>query len=402
MRLFPFLTVLALANLAASPGALAETINSFERTQTLMVPSDILGEAREIHVRLPVGFSEDRDYPVVYVLDSEWNFEIVAAYLDYQAHSGVMPPVIVTGVRNVNRNRDYLPAVDADFPDSGGAHAFLSFVEREWIGAVEAAFPASAERVLIGHSFGGVFTLFSFFENPALFDAYLAISASAWISDRILFSMAAERLADEAGLDDRFVFMAPGAYDGGPTLSSGEGLAALFEADAPASLDWSFYVVPEADHFKAFTSGMDEGLKRLFPAVGFADEARAAGQGGGAQGVRRWFREKSRELEFRFHPSWFDFGVAAINLSRDGHHEAAAELIAQTREHHREHAHLEAFAGQVHENAGNLRDARRAYERAIEITKADGLHPNAIHLNRLNAGLDRIDAGIADAAHGDD
>jgi hypothetical protein len=37
----------------------------------------------------------------------EWNFDLVARYLDYMANNDVYPRLIVTGVTNVNRDHDH-------------------------------------------------------------------------------------------------------------------------------------------------------------------------------------------------------------------------------------------------------------------------------------------------------
>ena len=182
---------------AAAPFALADTYDSSERTHAFEVESEALSETREIMVRTPPYYKDGQRYPVVYVLDGEWNFEFVASYLDYLADNEVYPQMIVTGVRNVNRNRDYVPRKDANFADTGEADAFLEFVKDEWIEEVERDYPASGERIIVGHSFGGVFALHAFFKEPDLFDANIALGASAWIGDRVLFEEA-NALFDEA------------------------------------------------------------------------------------------------------------------------------------------------------------------------------------------------------------
>ena len=376
--------------LFAATNAHAETIGAADRTVSLTVSSDTLGETREIYVRTPIHYDDKATYPVVYVLDGEWNFELVAAHLDFMNDNGVMPPMIVTGVRNVNRNRDYLPVPDDNHFDSGAAAAFLDFVEDDWISAVENAYPASGERVIVGHSFGGVFALYAFFENPALFDATIAVSASAWVGDNALSDMARARFADGVP-SDRYVYMAPGEFDGGPTRPSGEALGAIFDEAAPETLDWVFEIIAGAEHFKAFTGALNNSFNRLFPGETFATDARAAGKEGGADAVRAWFDEKERALGWRFFPAWFDFGVAAIILSRDDP-AAGVEIINRTRPYHQNDANFAALSAQVYENAGAFENAEAEYERAIDIANARALHPNVIHLDRLEAGLQRVRA----------
>ena len=53
-----------------------------------------------------------------------------------------------------------------------------NFIEKELVPHVEANYPVTQFRTLIGHSYGGLFTLFALAERPALFNYYLAIDPS--------------------------------------------------------------------------------------------------------------------------------------------------------------------------------------------------------------------------------
>lgn len=369
--------------------AFADTYDSAERTQEFEIESEVLGETREVIVRTPPLYKEGAEYPVVYVLDGEWSFELVGSYLDYMAAKKVFPQMIVTGVKNVNRNRDYVPRVDQYFADTGEADAFLGFVKKEWIEAIERDYPASGERIIVGHSFGGVFVLHAFFKQPDLFDANMAFGASAWIGDQVLYEEA-NALFDEERNINAFVYMAVGEGDGGPTVPSSRELAAIFEEKAPASLEWTFDITPQTDHFKNFTMGLNDAFMAFFPAWEFEDEVKAAAEADGADGVNAWFDAKRAALGFRFHPAWFDMGVAGLQLSREGHGDAALALMAQLRAYYPDNAFVADFSGSVFENLGQLYEAAREYERAITLAEEQGLHPNRLHTDRLERNLERV------------
>jgi len=369
--------------------AFADTYDSSTRTRAFNIESEALSETREVMVRTPPYYKDGQQYPVVYVLDGEGNFEFVASYLDYLADNEVYPQMIVTGVRNVNRNRDYVPREDANFADTGEADAFLEFVKDEWVEEVEREYPASGERIIVGHSFGGVFALHAFFKEPDLFDANIALGTSAWIGDRVLLEEATA-LFNERDDVDSFVYMAVGEGDGGPTVPSSRDLAAVFELEAPASLEWTFELTPQADHFKNVPSGMHNAFMALFPAWEFEDEVMAAAEAGGADAVNAWFAEKRAGLGFRFQPAWFDMGVAALQLSRGEHGESALAVMDQLVAHYPENAYVASFAASVHENLGHYEDAARENERAIALTQEQGLHPNSMHLDRLESALARV------------
>ena len=323
------------------------------------------------------------------MLDGEWNFELVASYLDYMFDNDAFPEMIVTGVQNVNRNRDYVPREDASFRDTGKADDFLEFVKEDWVDFIDYDYSSSQKRVLVGHSFGGVFTLHALFKEPELFDAYIALGSSAWIADRVLFEEADAFFADASGAD-AFVYMAVGEGDGGPTLPSSTDLAHLFEENAPESMDWTFDITPKTDHFKNFVSGMHDGFMALFPAWGFEGEVKALAEQAGAAGVKVWFAEKENALGFRFKPAWFDMGVTAIGLSRNGNGEAALALMKALRRHYPENAHVANFSATVYSNLQRFERAESEYIRAIAIARERGLHPNAIHIEQLERGLSRV------------
>ena len=375
---------LAFSALSAS----ARTDDAAERSKRYTLQSTALEETRELIVRTPPGFTPGRRYPVVYVTDGEWNFELVAGYLDYLVDNGVYPPLIITAVTNVNRNRDFVPRADKYFEDTGQAGRFLEFVEKDWIPFIDKTYSTSEHRVLVGHSFGGVFTLHALFSGKQLFDAYLALGSSAWIAERVLFEEAEAWFKGHPTADE-FVYMAVGEGDGGPTVPSSEALAALFEDKAPTSLEWTFSITPRTDHFKNVVSGMHDGFMELFPAWGYAAELELAAKGG-SEGVDRWFTDKRNTLGWRFQPAWFELGVLAATLTRQGEATVGVEIMRHLRDYHPDNAHVAAFSAGVYEASGKPEAAAREYRRAIQLAEAKDLHPNAIHLDRLRRGLKRV------------
>ena len=383
--------LLALFALAATIHVHASTLDATSRTDTLEIQSEVLGESRRVVVQKPGGYDPSSSYPTVYVLDAEWNFNYVAAYLDNLAENEVYPPMLVTGIVNVNRNRDYVPRADAHFRDTGQADKFLEFVEKEWIARIESEYAANGRRVLIGHSFGGVFALHTLFRQPELFDAYLAFGSSAWIADRVLFEEATAYFESE-GPFEKFVWMTVGEGDGGPTVPSSKDLAAVFELEAPGSLEWTFSVTPRTDHFTNFISVAHDAFMALFPAWEFKDELALRAKLQGADGVNGWFEEKESALGWRFSPAWFDLGVTALSLSRDPQTAAAARaLTAKLRRHYPHNAFIALYSASVYENTQMYEEALAQTERAISLVNEQKLDPNELSLDGLVEKRQRIE-----------
>src|SRR5688572_22863254 len=103
----------------------------------LTIESRVLGETRVVDVTVPRRYDADSSarYPVVVVLDGEFEGDVAAAIARFYTASGMIPGVIVVAVHNTARTRDLTPAPVPPFtppPEpSGGADRFLDFLANE-------------------------------------------------------------------------------------------------------------------------------------------------------------------------------------------------------------------------------------------------------------------------------
>lgn len=154
------------------------------------------GHGYRIFMAVPAVAPPPEGYPVLYVLDGNAAFP-VAAFLARSAASrqevtGHSPPLVVgigyPGQQDFDvpaRRRDY--TVGPGTPDSGGAEAFLDFLEQEVKPLVEAAHPVDRRRqALFGHSFGGLLVTHALFTRPASFSTFLISSPSIWWQDKVV------------------------------------------------------------------------------------------------------------------------------------------------------------------------------------------------------------------------
>lgn len=163
------------------------------------IESKILNEQRNLWVNLPIGYTPEKRYPVVYLLDSEVQFYSLVGLINHLSYSNgntVCPEMIVIGIQNTNRTRDLTPykpyPIDPFIPaewveESGGGENFISFIEKEVIPYVESKYSTAPYRMLIGHSFGGLTVLNTILHHTELFNSYIAIDpTSNWVIGRIL------------------------------------------------------------------------------------------------------------------------------------------------------------------------------------------------------------------------
>jgi predicted alpha/beta superfamily hydrolase len=170
-----------LAAQGPSAGVPAITLGAARR-----IHSAVLGEDRPYFIYLPAG-ARRAPVPLIVLLDGDAHFHHTTGIVRFLADQGRMPPAIVVAVPNTtDRTRDLTPpvvdsaALSAVFPSAGGADRMLRFLGEELIPEVEREYGASPFRVLIGHSFGGLFAAHALVARPDLFQGYIAISPSLW------------------------------------------------------------------------------------------------------------------------------------------------------------------------------------------------------------------------------
>lgn len=117
------------------------------------IESEILGEQRVINVYLPPNYENSNlNYPVLYLLDGGAHFLHGSASSQFLSRNGLIPQMIVVGILNVDRNRDFSPTHEERIPTSGGADNFLNFLNDELVPFVDEKYRTSEFNVLMGHS----------------------------------------------------------------------------------------------------------------------------------------------------------------------------------------------------------------------------------------------------------
>lgn len=172
------------------------------------VDSRAVGRPFHIHVRLPENYRADESvrYPVVYLLDGDSLFPILAASHLFLTIDEGLPEAIVVGIAYgsfdpaINRRGfDFSTPVENADPERGGAAAFHDFLKSELIPQIENRYRTDpSRRVLFGQSAGGSMVLYSAFTDPDLFWGRIASNPNFDLGREVFFSPAAT--ADQGNL----------------------------------------------------------------------------------------------------------------------------------------------------------------------------------------------------------
>lgn len=153
------------------------------------------GRRYQIYTALPAKPQPEEGYAVVYVLDANIMFATMVEAVRGAERRPTGRGTVVIGIGypedlkfNVERQIDLTPSVASTPPaGTGGAEAFLRFIEKELKPHVAARFKIDATReTLFGHSYGGLFTLYALVNAPGLVDNFVAASPSIWYENRMM------------------------------------------------------------------------------------------------------------------------------------------------------------------------------------------------------------------------
>ncbi len=149
------------------------------------------GQEYVLHISLPAGYAgSSKKYPVIYLMDSQWDFPLLTALYGEQYFDGFIPQAIIVGITwggthpnpDSLRARDYTPTNEKRLPQSGGADNFLSVIKNEIFPLVESNYPVDVnDKTLVGCSLGGLFAMYTLFTHTDMFNRYVAASpAFTW------------------------------------------------------------------------------------------------------------------------------------------------------------------------------------------------------------------------------
>jgi len=189
------------------------TNKDFETEDSLVIgskhvfASKIMDEDRPIIISLPKGYKEsDANYPVLYLTDGLQNIWHVIGTVEVLTRTGNIPPMIIVGIESTNRDRDFSPTPNENWPKSGGGPKYLDFIENELIPYIETNYRTHPFRVLEGHSLGGLFTASVLINKRELFNAHIIMSPSLWWNEHEIINKAKVFFKSHPNLEKRLFF----------------------------------------------------------------------------------------------------------------------------------------------------------------------------------------------------
>lgn len=247
------------------------------------------GREYQVFVALPQSYGlGERSYPVIYLLDGNSLFPIMAETVRLLRFYGEIRELIIVGVGYAQadtflatmaaRTRDLTPSAPgwyeagcrASMPDApeslgeGGAPAFLEFLREQLAPFIAENYRIDlADSSLLGYSFGGLFALYALFEQPQAFRQYFICSPSVWWDDELILEREKAYAAQHSDLPAR-VFLGVGGDE--PALMVADMyrvLRALGDREYK-SLELTSHFFEGESHMSVITAFMSRCLRKAF------------------------------------------------------------------------------------------------------------------------------------------
>jgi predicted alpha/beta superfamily hydrolase len=267
--------------LLTSVGVFADAMSStpfnIPRSSVVNISDPSTNLTYPLFIKLPSSYKKqvNKQYPVIYLTDAYYEFQIVSGATRYPMNIKVMEDAIIVGISyskgskgSSSRNRDYTPTLNKEWKNkTGEAQKHAAFIEKSVFSYIDTNYRTDpTNRTFIGNSFGGLFGTYILLNKPNMFKNYILGSPSYWWDNKYIFEQESEFAKKKITVNAN-IFISIGELE---TIEYGAGYNMVADAQIfyNRMLNWrsenlnvKLMIIPEADHSTAFPTTAIQGLK---------------------------------------------------------------------------------------------------------------------------------------------
>ncbi len=242
-------------------------------TELRTLKSKHAGMEYKINIFFPKDYDKENErYPVVYVLDAEYNFGCAAYIARRLIKNRDIPKILLAGIAYdtdyedfyEKRFRDSTPESQIHGRNSGGVEKFTEFIEHELFPFVNQNFRTIPEdKTIIGHSITGFYCCYVLFRQPNLFSRYIIVSPSLWFSNGVVFEYE-EVFASKNKDMHSSVFLSVGEDESQRMREDSINLSSTISKRGYPHLRFQFSLVKGENHRSLFPFAFSRGLRFVF------------------------------------------------------------------------------------------------------------------------------------------
>jgi predicted alpha/beta superfamily hydrolase len=215
--------------------------------------SKVLNEKRDIKVLLPNNYSIENKYPVIYITDANYNFEIAFNYLTQLIKSNSIPKTILVGIPQKNRGNE----LDVFWSEHG--IKFKNFVFTEVITFIDKKYSTSGFNTIVGHSDGAEFNHLLMIEKNNPFRGFINVSENlnTDVSNEI------SKFFKTYTGDRLYYFIASAKYDSPDRITAGKIIDKKYSESKNTNILFQNKLY-RADHQNVLSKSLIDGILFIF------------------------------------------------------------------------------------------------------------------------------------------
>ena len=236
--------------------------------------STCLNEEREFWISLLMHYDTAKAYPVLYVLDAEWRFDLIRPIAYDMAGNKKIPHHIIVGIPHVDwkfkrgvdltfshsrieYNGEKVDSTVYNKKNSGGGMLFFKYINEELIPEVDKHYASNGVNILVGHSYGGYFASYILPMDHA-FSAFQIYDPSIWFSNGETTNRIIQKLTKEY-LTNIFI-----AFQPVPEFHSGKIKEMITVLSGFKNIKLGVISYPGETHNSMFMDSFIDGMKYLY------------------------------------------------------------------------------------------------------------------------------------------
>ncbi len=358
-----------------------ENGKNIELGKIITLSSKILNENRDIFVYLPVGYKQSKEkYPVIYILDARVNFIYGIGVVNFLSRIQHMPRSIVVGITNTDRIRDFTPIHEARSKTSGGANKFLEFMDKELIPYVDHNYRTHSYRTLFGHSLCGMFSIYTLFKKPEMFDSFISVSPYLQYGENYVVQFADSILFEQSEIR-KSIFITLGDE---PEYS--ENISALKNILSNKAKKISLEISKREteNHASVPLKSLYDGLEFIFSDWGLNKETIDKG----LEAIKKHYYSLNQKYGFEVKPNEVQINAIGYQWLGKNKFEEAAKIFKYNVQLFPNSSNVYDSYGESLEKQGLIAEAIKSYTKAVEL----GTIENNRNLGIYKKNLERVEA----------
>lgn len=343
------------------------------------IHSDVLNEDRAYWLSLPDSYydesSSHKSYPILVVLDGNIHFKAISSMVNYMSsdlyRNRKIPEMIVVGIQNVDRRRDYTPdkIITVRANNTGGGEKFLDFLENELLTLLDQKYRTTSYRLLYGHSLGGLLATHTYMKEKTSFNSFIAVDPSFGTWDSETMDKKLDALTEHSF--NRFIYIATANW-GKRNIRNRDRHVRLYEAlnskcknELPAKLEY----FENEDHSSVPIIAFHNGISAIFKGYGISYRDIES-----IEQLTQHYKKLSERLSWDFRPPEYlvnQLGYRMLQSSNPKDQSKALEFFILNVKNYPKSYNSYDSLGEAYELLGDSKKAIENYKKSLELNPAN-------------------------------